>query len=103
MNPPIATLFKYNLPNSSILGNFVKISDKNIDYKILAELAYETEVTETGSSGGNMDQYTISHGDTIFLNTLNNKIHCYNYNFSDVDLVVGVSNDGKDTRGMLKN
>ena len=78
------------------------LPDKNIDYKILAELAYETEVTETGSSGGNIDQYTISHGDTIFLNTLNNKIHCYNYNFSDVDLVVGVSNDGKDTRGMLK-
>jgi len=78
------------------------LPDKKIDYKILAELAYETEVTETGSSGGNMDQYTISHGDTIFLNTLNNKIHSYNYDFSDVDLVVGVSNAGKDTRGMLK-
>ena len=44
---------------------------KTIDYKTLAELAYQTEVVETGSSGGNMDQYTISHGGTIFLNTLN--------------------------------
>ena len=78
------------------------LPDKKIDYKILAELAYETEVTETGSSGGKMDQFTISNGGTIFLNTLNNKIHSYNYNFSNVDLVVGVSNAGKDTRGMLK-
>ena len=75
---------------------------KTIDYKTLAELAYQTEVVETGSSGGNMDQYTISHGGTIFLNTLNSNIHSYKYNFSNVDLVVGVSNAGKDTRGMLK-
>ena len=76
--------------------------EEKIDYKTLARLAYKTEVVETGSSGGNMDQYTISHGGTIFLNTLNSNIHSYNYNFSNVDLVVGVSNAGKDTRGMLK-
>tara|TARA_B100000427_G_scaffold43352_1_gene31827 strand:+ start:935 stop:2026 length:1092 start_codon:yes stop_codon:yes gene_type:complete len=78
------------------------LPDKKIDYKTLAELAYETEVIETKSSGGKMDQFTISHGDTIFLNTLNNQVHSYNYDFSDIDLVVGVSNAGKDTRGVLK-
>ena len=78
------------------------LPEEKIDYKTLAELAYQTEVVETGSSGGNMDQYTISHGGTIFLNTLNSNIHSYKYNFSDVDLVVGVSAVGKDTRGMLK-
>lgn len=76
--------------------------EEKIDYKTLARLAYKTEVVETGSSGGNMDQYTISHGGTIFLNTLYSSIHSYSYNFSNVDLVVGVSNAGKDTRGMLK-
>ena len=68
---------------------------------VLSKLAYETEVIEQGSSGGKMDQYTISHGKTIFLDTSNDKIKIFskpvNY------LIIGVSGESKDTLGMLSS
>jgi len=68
---------------------------------ILSKLAYETEVIEQGSSGGKMDQYTISHGKTIFLNTLNDKIKIFSEPINY--LIIGVSGESKDTLGMLSS
>ena len=41
-----------------------------IDASFIARLSYEAEVLEFNAPGGLMDQYTISLGDTVFLNTV---------------------------------
>ena len=54
----------------ALIGFFIKISDsKNISEEFIAELAYQSEVIEQGGSGGRMDQYSISIGNTIYLET----------------------------------
>ena len=68
---------------------------------VLSKLAYETEVIEQGSSGGKMDQYTISHGKTIFLDTSNDKIKIFSKPINY--LIIGVSGESKDTLGMLSS
>ena len=78
--------FKINIPFSKL---------------ILSKLAYETEVIEQGSSGGKMDQFSISHGQTIYLNTLNDKIEIFSNPINC--LIVGVSGESKNTLGMLSS
>lgn len=41
-----------------------------IDASFIAKLSYEAEVLEFNAPGGLMDQYTISLGNTVFLNTV---------------------------------
>ena len=57
--------------------------------KTIARLAYEIEVIEQNSSGGKMDQYSISIGNTIFFDTLSEKIEIINNKINT--MVVGVS------------
>ncbi len=75
-------------------------SDRSISSELLAELSYEIEVLEMGGSGGKMDQYTIANGKTIFLDTLTNEIDSFDHNLCD--MIIGVSNQPKDTQGLLK-
>ena len=63
-------------------------SERSTSPKELALLAYETEVIESGSSGGKMDQFTIAIGDTIFLDTNTDQVQ--KFNDLKLDLVVGV-------------
>jgi len=49
-------------------------STHKVSAEILAEISYRVEVIEIGNSGGKMDQYTISFGKTIFLDTLKDKV-----------------------------
>ncbi len=65
----------------------------------LAKLAYETEVIERNSSGGKMDQFTISLGNLIYLNTEDDS-HVI-FSKSIASLIVGVSGIDKDTFGVL--
>ena len=67
--------------------------------KTIARLAYEIEVIEQNSSGGKMDQYSISIGNTIFFDTLSEKIEIINNKINT--MVVGVSGEKKDTLNML--
>ena len=76
-------------------------TNKKVTSEILAEISYRIEVTEMGGSGGKMDQYTISYGKTIFLDTLKDKVITYNHELCD--MIIGVSNQAKDTQGLLKN
>ena len=56
--------------NVALIGFFLKIFDsKKNSEEFVAELAYQSEVVEQGGSGGRMDQYSISIGNTIFLET----------------------------------
>ncbi|BAO76863.1 mevalonate kinase [Winogradskyella sp. PG-2] len=67
----------------------------------VARLAYEIEVIEQNTSGGKMDQYSISLGHKIFMNTKTDAIH----NFTNIleGMVVGDSGEGKDTLGTLSH
>ena len=73
--------------------------DQPISPALLARLAYETEVIEQGSSGGKMDQYTISYGDLIFLATATDQVE--QLPTPVPGLVIGVSGVAKDTFGTL--
>ena len=75
-------------------------SDKSISAKFLAELSYEIEVLEMQGSGGKMDQYTIANGKTIFLDTNTNCFDSFDHDLCD--MIIGVSNQSKDTQGLLK-
>ena len=68
---------------------------------LLAEIAYRIEVLEIDGSGGKMDQYTIANGKTIYLDTVTNDIKPFNHKLCD--MVIGVSNQGKDTQGLLRS
>ena len=74
-------------------------SNRSFSPKELALLAYETEVIEEGSSGGKMDQFTITIGDTIYLDTHTDKVQCFKG--LNLNLIVGVSGLSKDTYGTL--
>ena len=54
----------------ALISFFIKIFDSKISSEeLVAELAYQSEVVDQGGSGGRMDQYSISIGNTIFLET----------------------------------
>ena len=44
-------------------------ANRSITNEFIGQLAYEAEVIEHNSPGGKMDQYTISLGNIVFLNT----------------------------------
>ena len=75
-------------------------STHKVSAELLAEISYRIEVIEIGNSGGKMDQYTISFGKTIFLDTLEDKVTPYDHDLCD--MIIGVSNQQKDTEGLLK-
>lgn len=68
---------------------------------LLAEIAYRIEVLEIDGSGGKMDQYTIANGKTIYLDTVTNDIKPFDHKLCD--MVIGVSNQSKDTQGLLRS
>lgn len=77
-------------------------SNRKISNVDLAELAYQSEVIEQGGSGGRMDQYSISLGKTIFLQTGEN------YSFDRLkspfnNFIVANSSVKKQTDFLLKN
>jgi len=67
----------------------------------LARLAYEAEVLEYDSPGGLMDQYTISLGNTIFLNTVDGTHDFINKKLAS--LIIGESGVAKETLEVLAN
>jgi len=75
-------------------------STHKVSAELLAEISYRVEVIEIGNSGGKMDQYTISFGKTIFLDTLKDKVNPYDHDLCD--MIIGVSNKPKDTQGLLR-
>ena len=55
-----------------MISFFIKVFyQKTCSEEFIAELAYKSEVLEQEGSGGRMDQYSISLGNTIFLETKN--------------------------------
>lgn len=74
---------------------------KEIAADTLAKIAYEIEVVEQASSGGKMDQFTIAHGNLIFLNTKTNTAASCDKVLQG--LVIGVSGIPKDTLGTLSH
>ena len=57
----------------ALINFFLKIfNPEKISEKFISELAYQSEVVEQGGSGGRMDQYSITIGNTIFLETNTN-------------------------------
>lgn len=56
----------------ALISFFIKIFyPKTVSEGYVAELAYQSEVVEQGGSGGRMDQYSISIGNTVYLETKN--------------------------------
>ena len=54
----------------ALISFFIKVfHQKTCSEEFIAELAYKSEVVDQGGSGGRMDQYSISIGNTIFLET----------------------------------
>ena len=82
--------------------NFLLVTFTNykVTPNLLAEISYRIEVEEMGGSGGKMDQYTIANGKTIYLDTITNRIIPFNHKLCD--MIIGVSNQSKDTQGLLK-
>jgi len=57
----------------ALINFFLQIfNPEKISEKFISELAYQSEVVEQGGSGGRMDQYSITIGNTIFLETNTN-------------------------------
>jgi len=75
-------------------------TDYEVTSNLLAEISYRIEVLEVRGSGGKMDQYTIAYGKTIYLDTKTDIIIPFNHKLCD--MIVGVSNQSKDTQGLLK-
>ncbi|MDX1472321.1 MAG: galactokinase family protein [Flavobacteriaceae bacterium] len=75
--------------------------DRPVTPELVAQIAYEAEVVEMNSSGGKMDQYTISLGQIIYLETdESSKFEILN--FPELNLVVGDSGLPKATHTVLK-
>jgi galactokinase len=77
-------------------GNHLKITSE-----FIAKLSYRIEVLEYNSPGGLMDQYTISIGNLLYLNTVNGNHEIISKpNFS---LIIGESGVPKETNSVLKS
>jgi galactokinase len=73
---------------------------RSITSEFIAQLAYEAEVIEHNSPGGKMDQYTISLGNIVFLNTA--KDLSYKTIGTKLEgLILGESGVPKKTLGLL--
>ncbi len=76
-------------------------SDKKVTQEFIAQIAYEAEVVEQKSSGGKMDQYSISLGNIIYLET--DESSAYKTIPKKLPgLIIGESGIPKDTLGTLK-
>ncbi|SDB59527.1 galactokinase [Flavobacteriaceae bacterium MAR_2010_188] len=75
--------------------------DMDINAEAIAQLAYEAEVLEVNGSGGNMDQYAISSGGIIYLET--DKTTVERLSTPEMSLIVGESGIAKATDGVLKD
>jgi galactokinase len=74
--------------------------DREITPALIAQLAYEAEVVEHNSPGGKMDQFTISLGEIIYIDTSDN------FSFKTIGnrldgLILGESGVPKETIGLL--
>jgi len=76
-------------------------SDKTITPEYIAKLAYRAEVLHYKAPGGMMDQFSISIGNLLFLNTINGKHTIINNNLKS--LIVGESGIPKETLDVLSN
>jgi len=76
-------------------------SDKKITPEYIAKLAYRAEVLHYDAPGGMMDQYSISIGNLLFLNTVNGDHSIINNNLQS--LIVGESGVAKETLDVLSN
>ena len=75
-------------------------SSRPINNEFIAQLAYEAEVIEHNSPGGKMDQYAISLGNIVFLNTA--KDLSYKTIGTKLEgLILGESGVPKETLGLL--
>ena len=75
--------------------------DIKVTPEFIARLAYRTEVLEYNEPGGLMDQYTISIGNLLFINTVDGSHKIINKKLES--LIVGESGIPKQTLGTLKN
>lgn len=73
----------------------------NITSELIAKLAYRIEVLEFNSPGGLMDQYSISIGNTLFINTISGETK--RLNNPNMSLIIGESGVPKETLSVLKN
>lgn len=73
---------------------------QSINDELIAEIAYEAEVTEQQSPGGRMDQYTIALGGIIFLET-GDKTSYKKIKTKLKGLIIGESGIPKNTVGVL--
>lgn len=76
-------------------------SDKKITPEYIAKLAYRAEVLHYNAPGGMMDQYAISIGRLLFLNTVSGDHTIINNNLQS--LIVGESGVPKETLDVLSN
>lgn len=75
--------------------------DEKVTQEFIAQVAYEAEVVEQKSSGGKMDQYSISLGNIIYLET--DESSAYETIPKKLPgLIIGESGIPKDTLGTLK-
>lgn len=75
--------------------------DEKVTQEFIAQIAYEAEVVEQKSSGGKMDQYSISLGNIIYLET--DESSAYETIPKKLPgLIIGESGIPKDTLGTLK-
>ena len=74
--------------------------DHEVTPSLVAQLAYEAEVVEHNSPGGKMDQFTISLGDIIYIDT--NRNFSYKTIGTQLNgLILGESGVPKETIGLL--
>jgi len=74
-------------------------SDKTVTPELIAKICYTAEVLEFNAPGGLMDQYTISLGNTIFLDTVTGKHTTINNEVKS--LIIGESGVPKETLEVL--
>ncbi|WP_430410429.1 mevalonate kinase family protein [Kordia sp.] len=75
--------------------------DQKVTQELIAQIAYEAEVVEQKSSGGKMDQYSISLGNIIYLETDESAAY-QTIPKKLLGLIIGESGIPKDTLGTLK-
>lgn len=74
---------------------------QQVSDELIAQIAYEAEVLEHGTSGGKMDQYSIALGNIIYLET-DEKAHYQSINHEIQGLIVAESGVPKPTNAVLK-
>lgn len=76
-------------------------ANQTITPELIADITFKAEVVEYDAPGGLMDQYTISIGKTIFLNTRTGSYQTISEPLNT--LIIGESGVPKQTLGVLKN